>query len=250
MKTFDKIWQSRFDGQVLKEGQDYQKMWYASPQQQEDHKKVVLKILRNRKEGAIILEAGCGTGYYLNVLENMNKAHSVYGLDVSYNMLQAAGKFRNNLPQKLIQGALGKLPFGKGKIDAVISMAVLQTVDDHSSALAELCRVIKPGGQLVLSTLRKYSFWELPFLVPWLFMLDYYRPKNMNIIYNVVRNRDVLVWEELPPGHPPKRYSFADLKKILEDNSMGEIKCYFPGRSRHVPVLCNSLNMIIGAKKK
>ena len=251
MMSLEKVWQERFSKQAIKGKTDHQKMWYASSSQQQEHLKLVLWIIRKSglKRRATLLEAGCGTGFYIKELLKLKEVDSIVGLDMSLTMLRTTAKESRIAECKLIQSMISSLPLAECIIDGVVCMSVLQTVEDHKKAIMELCRVLKPGGFLIASTLRQYSIWELACVLPWLFMADSPGGRKEKTIYNLIKSRKTLIWDELPEGYPPKMYKYSELRNILKDNGMQDIKCYYPGRIRYLPFLWNSFNMIFFARK-
>ena len=59
--------------------------------------------------------------------------------------------WRHGLFERLRFGDVTALPFAQGGFDAVLSLDVLEHVPDYRAALREFARVLRPGGQLVLS---------------------------------------------------------------------------------------------------
>jgi SAM-dependent methyltransferase len=79
------------------------------------------------------------------------RARSVVGIDVSPSILQRA---RVGQPAQAVGADVRRLPFADESFDLVLSNSTLDhfaTLDEVATALAELCRVLKPGGQLVLT---------------------------------------------------------------------------------------------------
>jgi SAM-dependent methyltransferase len=106
--------------------------------------------------GARVLEAGCGTGL---VLERLRAgAPAAVGIDLSRGMLGRARQ--RGLP--VAQADLLHLPFPDGAFDVVCSFKVLAHVERIEAAVAELARVTRPGGLLVLEF---YNRWSLRYLV-------------------------------------------------------------------------------------
>lgn len=101
--------------------------------------------------GARVLEAGCGTGLILRRLREV--AGSAVGVDLSRGML--GGARDKGLP--VAQGSVVELPFPDGAFDLVCSFKVLAHVAEIERALAELARVTRPGGTLVLEFYNAYS---------------------------------------------------------------------------------------------
>ncbi|MBI4512365.1 MAG: class I SAM-dependent methyltransferase [Deltaproteobacteria bacterium] len=95
-------------------------------------------------QGKSVLEAGCGTGLILSRVAEI--ASEAWGLDISSGML---GKARAR-GLRVVQGSLTDLPFPDERFDVVYSFKVLAHVERIREALAELARVTRPGGHLVL----------------------------------------------------------------------------------------------------
>jgi SAM-dependent methyltransferase len=101
-------------------------------------------------DGGLILDAGCGYGRLAyRILTNIPEARLV-AIDISDSMIRATRscigiRFRGG------RAALESLPFRDGAFDAVICVGVVMHVRDEAAALRELCRVLRPGGRLVLS---------------------------------------------------------------------------------------------------
>jgi ubiquinone/menaquinone biosynthesis C-methylase UbiE len=60
---------------------------------------------------------------------------------------------------RLINGHVEALPFVDGAFDHVVAVAVLCFVREVDHALAEMARVLKPGGRLVVGELGRFSLW-------------------------------------------------------------------------------------------
>ena len=101
-----------------------------------------------------LLEVGCGTGLYLRELQRL--AGLVVGVDFSEGMLRKARGL-------LVLADAEHLPFRDGVFDQVLSITALQNFPEPLRALAEMNRVLRSGGRLVLSSLKKKH--PLPVLV-------------------------------------------------------------------------------------
>src|SRR5262249_51446158 len=102
-------------------------------------------------EGRDVLEAGCGTGLILRALAP--RARRAVGVDLSAGMLAHAS--RRGL--RVVQGSVTDLPFADESFDVVCSFKVLAHVQPIDRALAELSRVTRPGGHLLLEFYNPYS---------------------------------------------------------------------------------------------
>lgn len=96
-----------------------------------------------------IIDVGCGSGSTLVRLDRHASADAV-GLDVSMAMLRTA-RARSGLP-RLVQGDLASLPLSDARVGAVIAAHVLYLASEPIGALAELARVLRPDGILVIAT--------------------------------------------------------------------------------------------------
>lgn len=96
--------------------------------------------------GLRVLDVGCGTGGLCRRLANRDA--SVVGVDVCANLLTRA---RALVPAAgFVRADAGRLPFGTGRFDLAASVLVLHYLEDPSRALAEMARVLRPGGKLLL----------------------------------------------------------------------------------------------------
>jgi SAM-dependent methyltransferase len=96
--------------------------------------------------GARVLDDGCGIGTYVQKLSQV--AGEVYGLD--YERERVAEGARRLARPGLVCGAGEHLPFRDGCFDLVLSNEVIEHVQDDRQALAEMARVTRPGGRLVI----------------------------------------------------------------------------------------------------
>ncbi|MEA2124752.1 MAG: arsenite methyltransferase [Solirubrobacteraceae bacterium] len=102
--------------------------------------------------GERILDVGCGPGFYVaELLERVGPGGQVCGADTSAPMLAIAA--RRAAPHdnvELVEAPATALPFDSGSFDGAISVQVLEYIDDVAAALAELHRVLRPGGRVVI----------------------------------------------------------------------------------------------------
>lgn len=99
--------------------------------------------------GAAVLDVGCGTGVLLPLLhERMNGDGYVVALDLSGEMLKRA--LDKGQPAIYVQGDAQSLPLPDGVFDWVICNAVFPHFPDKPRALAEIRRVLKGRGRLVI----------------------------------------------------------------------------------------------------
>ena len=103
-----------------------------------------------RNDGERILDVGCGTGALLAALAEENASLQLHGIDPVPEMLAMA---RRRLPERvdLKEAWASNLPFGDGCADTVVSCSVFHYIRDPEQALAEIHRVLVPGGNLVIT---------------------------------------------------------------------------------------------------
>ncbi len=99
-----------------------------------------------------VLDAACGTGRYGAYLAA--RGHSVIGVDRSSAMLDLA---RAKLPaSRFLVGDLTDLPVDDGAVDAAVCALALVHVPDVGPAIAELARIVRPGGRIVISDVHPF----------------------------------------------------------------------------------------------
>ena len=98
--------------------------------------------------GRRILDAGCGSGPVMAALRD--RGAIVTGFDKSAGMLQLARRLGGDADLQ-VADLVGPLPFPDGTFDDVIASLVLHYLEDWGPPLAELWRVLKPGGRLIVS---------------------------------------------------------------------------------------------------
>ena len=99
-----------------------------------------------------VLDAGIGTGAMSAALaDNHLDPIALTGVDVSGDMLKQAEQRldHHHLSTRFLQADVNCLPFADNTFDVVLVAHVLEHMADPKKALAELHRVLKPGGILV-----------------------------------------------------------------------------------------------------
>ena len=148
---------------------------------------VVLPLCQN----ADVLELGCGTGLILNEINST--ARSAIGLDISPKMLERA----RERGLDVVEGKATELPFEDESFDVVYSFKVLAHVESIHDALAEVARVLRPGGHAVLDFYNRHS---LRYLIK--------RLKTPDAVSQVTTDDEVY----------PRYDSLADVRRYLPSN--------------------------------
>lgn len=94
-----------------------------------------------------VLEVGIGSGRNLPLYPDA--AAAVAGLDPSPVLLGLARQAGARVPFALVQGSAEAIPFDAGSFDSVVMTWTLCSIPDPVRALAEIRRVLKPGGELL-----------------------------------------------------------------------------------------------------
>lgn len=106
----------------------------------------------NRMPPGRVLEVGVGTGI---ALPRYDRAHRIVGIDLSPDMLKRAEKrvIERQLShvEALAEMDASRLSFPDGSFDIVAAMFVMPVVPDPERVLAEMARVARPGGRIVLA---------------------------------------------------------------------------------------------------
>lgn len=106
-----------------------------------------------------VLDAGCGTGNFSIKLAQMGS--TVTGIDISEDMLSLAKNKTSQLGLDInfLKMDLHFLNFPDHSFAGAFSMAAWEFVTDPEKAFAELWRVLKPGGKLLIGTINRDSPW-------------------------------------------------------------------------------------------
>ncbi|MGO9684257.1 MAG: class I SAM-dependent methyltransferase [Beijerinckiaceae bacterium] len=109
--------------------------------------------------GKTLLDVGCGDGALASELAG--RGAIVSGLDADPAMVAAARRRSEAEATQLrfLEGRAEKLPFDDGTFDRVLALTVLCFVCDAGRAVAEMARVLRPGGRLVIGELGYWSLW-------------------------------------------------------------------------------------------
>jgi ubiquinone/menaquinone biosynthesis C-methylase UbiE len=95
-----------------------------------------------------VLEVGCGTGL---LLERLSCCGDPVGVDVSAGMLKRAhGRLGERGAGNLVLADAQRLPFEDRSFDSAVSTFALTAVPDLDAALAEMVRVVREGGTVVV----------------------------------------------------------------------------------------------------
>ncbi len=115
---------------------------------------VVYRALVERCRDRTVLEAGSGEGYGANMIADV--AAHVIGLD--YDASAAAHVHARYPRVTMLRGNLDRLPFVDSSVDVVVNFQVIEHLWDQGAFLAEVHRILRPGGTLLISTPNRITF--------------------------------------------------------------------------------------------
>lgn len=106
-----------------------------------------------KKDGAKILDLGCGTGLELEHYFRLNPSAKITGIDLTESMLNA---LKNKFPEKdltLICGSYFDVPFDENTFDAAVSVESLHhfTKEEKIPLYTKLCKSLKDNGYFILT---------------------------------------------------------------------------------------------------
>jgi 2-polyprenyl-6-hydroxyphenyl methylase/3-demethylubiquinone-9 3-methyltransferase len=107
-------------------------------------------------DGLHVLDVGCGTGAFS--LTASRRGGVVTSLDIGTRLLARA---RAKGVPKVVAGDAIVLPFADGRFDVVLSSECIEHTTDPRRAVAEMVRVLRPGGRLVVTCPNRFWHWSV-----------------------------------------------------------------------------------------
>lgn len=104
-------------------------------------------------KGKTVLDLGCAGGFMAEALDD--RGAQVTGIDPAEDAIEAARTHAQSRTIAYDVGVGEALPYSDGQFDAVVCVDVLEHVADLSQVLAEVVRVLKPGGLFLFDTINR-----------------------------------------------------------------------------------------------
>lgn len=99
----------------------------------------------NLKEGARVLDVGCGLGFLAKTIEKFMKSLEIHGIDCSPELIEKA---KEDSTIQFITGDTYNLPYPESFFDLTICQTLFMHLANPERALEEMVRVTKPSGQI------------------------------------------------------------------------------------------------------
>lgn len=131
--------------------------------------------------GQLFLDAGAGFGRHAYAAARLGArvvaldwaAHEVVATRNTFAAMALAGEMPPDRFVACLRGDATRLPFADATFDRVVTSEVLEHIDSDTAAIAELHRVLKPGGILAATV----PTW-LPEKINWMLSDEYHAPKS------------------------------------------------------------------------
>ena len=122
------------------------------------HEAALMERLGGRVEGARVLEIGCGRGVGTEIIFERFGAREVHAFDLDPDMIERAwGRLYRYPPKRLrlFVGDAAAIDAEDASYDAVFDFGIIHHVPAWQQAVAEVARVLKPGGRFFFEEVTK-----------------------------------------------------------------------------------------------
>jgi ubiquinone/menaquinone biosynthesis C-methylase UbiE len=133
--------------------------WYEAP---------LMERLGGRTEGLKVLEIGCGRGVGTELIFKRFGAKEVHSFDIDPDMINKARKRLSDYPPdrlRLTVGDVTAIEAEDASYDIVFDFWILHHVPIWQNAVAEISRVLKPGGRFFFQELTKHALNRLSYRI-------------------------------------------------------------------------------------
>lgn len=157
------------------------------------HVKLIREHLGNLR-GKRVLDVGCGKGRFARIFQEQEPEAEIWGLDLSEEMLRyvPAGIHTK-------AGSMTELPFADAYFDGLYATESLEHAVETEKAVAEICRVVKSGGRIVIidKNAEQWGKLETPEWERWFTRSELERMLRRHC--RKVSSRFISYWEDVDP---------------------------------------------------
>lgn len=165
--------------------------------------------------GKNVLDIACGEGYGSNLLAG--RAASVTGVDIDVDTVENAAQKYQHANLTFVAGSADAMPCADRSMDLIVSFETIEHHDKHDKMMAEIKRVLRPGGVLIISSPDKQYYSDVP---------GYKNPYHIKELYKIE-------FEELIKSHfqhvqfyAQKSFVGSVVYALNDKNSAGDLKQY------------------------
>jgi ubiquinone/menaquinone biosynthesis C-methylase UbiE len=144
--------------------------------------------------GRIAADIGSGKGRFARIVKERNPSATVIALDIAETML-------HRVPAEVakVAASMTQLPLATGSVDGAYAIGSLEHAVDIEAAVAELTRIVKPGGKIAIidKNAEKWGQLETPAWERWFHQSEMDRLLKRHC--SSVESRPISYWEDIPP---------------------------------------------------
>lgn len=144
--------------------------------------------------GRRVLDVGCGKGRFARVLQERNPGAKLVAFDLAEAMLHYVSS-----GIATCAGSMTALPFSSASFQCAYATESLEHAVDIEAAVAEMCRIVKPGGRIVIIDKNRDQWGRLktPEWEKWFGRKELERLLGKNC--RKVTSREISYWEDVAP---------------------------------------------------
>ncbi len=116
---------------------------------------IALSLIKDKT----VLDIASGEGYGSHLMSF--ESNYVFGVDIDEETIERAKTKYKRENLKFLKGSTTQIPLQDNSVDVIISFETIEHHDEHEQMLAEIKRVLRPGGTLLISSPDKYFYSDI-----------------------------------------------------------------------------------------